>query len=375
MVAVCALLLVLGPMTARTAHAADAKGGAHAADAPSGVTAADARTINALFAPYNGRTLPGAAVAVVDHGHVAFVGTYGLANLKAKRPVTDRTNFRLASLTKAFTATAILLLVKDGALSLEDHVRDILPDFPAYGRAIRIRHLLTHTSGLDAYEGFIPSGRRRPVTDRDVLGLLQRADRLLFPPGSAFRYGDSGYAVLGLVVEAVSGRPFAHFLKERIFARAGMTSTVAATPDSGAVSNRAHGYAAASRGFREADHNLSSAVLGDGGVYSSAHDLIAWDRALDEHRLIPASLQNLAWSSTTLADGAPTQYGFGWYLGRDSGGPYVFHRGESTGFTHFVVKYPERRLTVIVLTNRTGGAPHEIASTITRLASFRRAAP
>ena len=348
---------------------------AHSAEPTPGVSAADIRSIDALFTPYRGRNVPGAAIAVVDRGEVVLVRSYGLANLETRTPVTDRTNFRLASLTKTFTAMAIMLLVADGALRLDDHVRDILPDFPAYGRAIRIRHLLTHTSGLDAYEGYVPPGQKRALTDGDVLRLLRRADRLLFPPGSAFRYGDSGYAVLALVVEAVAGQPFARFLHDRIFSPAGMVATRAREPGAGDVSDRAIGYAPTRGGFRVADQSVTSAVLGDGGVYSSLHDLIAWDRALDEHRLVPEALQRLAWTPAKLNDGRATRYGFGWYIGRGASGPDVYHRGETTGFTNFVVKYPSRRLTVIVLTNRRGGAPTDIAATITRLASFRRAAP
>ena len=347
-------------------------GCATSASSPStGVSASDAQTIDALFTPYSRPGAPGAVVAVIERGRVAFLRGYGLANIEAKTPLTDRTNLRLASLTKAFTATAIMLLVNDGALRLDDHVRDVLPDFPSYGQAIRIRHLLTHTSGLRAYEELIPAGLDRPLKDRDVLTLLHRTDTLLFPPGSAFRYGDSGYAVLALVVEAVSGKSFARFLNDRVFAPAKMSATVAYEPGGRDVPNRALGYMATPAGFRVAAHNITSTVLGDGGVYSSAHDLIAWDRALDDHRLVPAALQHLAWAPATLNDGTPTRYGFGWYLDHDGAGSYVFHRGETTGFTHVIVKYPTRRLTVIVLTNRRGGAPDEIAKTITRLASFR----
>jgi CubicO group peptidase (beta-lactamase class C family) len=336
-----------------------------------GVLASDAQRINALFRPYSQPGVPGAVVAVIDRGRVAFLRGYGLANIDTKTPFTDRTNVRLASLTKAFTAMAVMLLIDDGALRLDDHVRDILPDFPSYGQAIRIRHLLNHTSGLRAYEEFIPADLGRPLKDRDVLTLLHRTDTLLFPPGSAFRYGNSGYAVLALVVEAVSGKSFARFLKDRIFAAAGMNATLAYEPGGRDVPDRTHGYVATPAGFRIEDQNITSTVLGDGGVYSSAHDLIAWDRALDHHRLVPAPLQHLAWSPATLNDGTPTRYGFGWYLDRNGTEPYVFHRGETTGFTHVILKYPTRRLTVIVLTNRRGGAPDEIARTITTLVSFR----
>jgi CubicO group peptidase (beta-lactamase class C family) len=358
-------------------HATFALGSCALADAATThrVSAADAKAIDALFAPYAGRDVPGAAVLVMHGGRIAFSRGYGLADLETRRPVTDRTNFRLASLTKAFTAVAILRLVEDGALRLDDHVADILPDFPAYGRAIRIRHLLSHTSGLQAYQEFIPASQSRPLTDRDVLTLIRRTDSLLFPPGTAFRYGDSGYAILALVVEAVSRQPFARFLDKQVFARAGMKSTLAWEPGRREVPNRAVGYVAAPNGFRVSDHNLTSAVLGDGGVYSSVRDLAAWDRALDAHRLISASLQHLAWAPTTLSNGAPTRYGFGWYLERDGAEPYVFHRGETSGFSNFIVKYPHRRLTVAVLTNRHGGAPDDIATAITRLASFRRTTP
>jgi CubicO group peptidase (beta-lactamase class C family) len=339
------------------------------------ISAADTKAIDALLAPYAGRDVPGAAVLVMHKGRVAFSRGYGVADLETKGPVTDRTNFRLASLTKAFTAVAILRLVEAGSLRLDDHVADILADFPAYGRAIRIRHLLSHTSGLQAYQEFIPASQSRPLTDRDVLTLLRRADSLLFPPGTAFRYGDSGYAILALVVQAVSGQPFARFLDTHVFARAGMKSTLAWEPGLREVPHRAVGYVARPTGFRVSDQNVTSAVLGDGGVYSSLRDLAAWDRALDGHRLISASLQHLAWAPTTLSNGAPTQYGFGWYLDRHGTEPYVFHRGETSGFTNFIVKYPHRRLTVVVLTNRHGGAPDDIAAAITRLASFRRTTP
>jgi CubicO group peptidase (beta-lactamase class C family) len=153
-----------------------------------------------------------------------------------------------------------------------------------------------------------------------------------------------------------------------------MRTTLAYEPGGPDVANRALGYAATPAGFRVADQNLTSTVLGDGGVYSSAHDLILWDRALDDHRLIASPLQHLAWAPATLDDGTPTRYGFGWYLDRDGSEPYVFHRGETTGFSHVIVKYPTRRLTIVVLTNRRGGAPDEIATTIAKLTSFRRGA-
>jgi CubicO group peptidase (beta-lactamase class C family) len=336
--------------------------------APKVVSAADAQTIDGLFTDYNRRSVPGAAVAVIQHGRLAFIRTYGLADLETKTPVTERTNFRLASLTKPFTAMAVMLLVRDGRLTLDTRVADIVRDFPAYGREIRIGHLLTHTSGLRAYEEFIPKSPTRPLSDQDVIKILKRADRLLFPPGTAFRYGDSGYAVLAIVVETVSGRPFAAFLRDRIFAPAGMTSTVAGAST---LRYRARGYAATSSGFRLADQSVTSTVLGDGGVYSSLRDLMAWDRALDERKLLGARLQRLAWTPASLADGTKTNYGLGWFIERERQGTRVYHRGDTGGFSNFIAKYPERQTTLIVLTNRQGGGAADIATTIMALPSLR----
>jgi CubicO group peptidase (beta-lactamase class C family) len=349
--------------------------GAVASDSStSGVSAVDAQAINRLFSEYDRPGAPGAAVAVIDHGRLAFARVYGLANLETGAPVTESTNFRLASITKPFTALAIMLLVRDGRLTLEERVADILPEFPAYGRDIRIRHLLTHTSGLRAYEEFVPESSTRHVKDRDVLTLLRRTDRLLFPPGSAFRYGDSGYAVLALVVERVSRQPFAAFMRDRIFARAGMTSTVVWEPGVSEVRNRALGYASTRSGFRLADHSNTSTVLGDGGVYSSVRDLLAWDRALDERTLLDARLQQLTWTPAALDDGTKLNYGLGWFVERSAAGTRVFHRGDTTGFSNFIVKYPERKRTLIVLTNRQGGGAADIASALMALPSFRSAA-
>jgi CubicO group peptidase (beta-lactamase class C family) len=227
---------------------------------------------------------------------------------------------------------------------------------------------------LQAYEDFIPKSTTRALSDHDVIKLLRRTDRLLFRPGTAFRYGDSGYAVLAVVVERVSGRPFATFLHERIFARLGMTSTIASTSDASTVRDRALGYAATSGGFRPADQSVTTTVLGDGGIYSSVRDLVAWDRALDNRELVGARLQRLAWTPASLDDGTKTHYGFGWYIQHDGDSTRVYHRGETSGFSNFIVKSPERKTTLIVLTNRQGGAASDIATKIIALPSLRVAA-
>lgn len=327
----------------------------------------DPRTVDALFSDYAGPEDVGATVVVIHEGQVALSRAYGLAELPTRTPATPRTHYRLASLSKQFTAMAIMRLVEEGRLRYDDRVADVLPGFPSHAREVRIRHLLQHTSGIRDYEAFIPDTQTEQVKDRDVLGLLSRADRTWFPPGTAVRYSNSGYAVLALIVEQVSGMSFARFLHERVFVPAGLKSTVAHEEGLSTVPQRAYGYVADATGFRPRDQSATSAVLGDGGIYSSVEEWVAWDRALDTHALVSEATQKLAWTAPTLPDGSSARYGFGWFIDEDGGRTRLSHHGETCGFTNAVVKYPEQRLTVVVLTNRAGGEPWRLAQRVADL--------
>lgn len=327
------------------------------------------RQVDSIFAEYDHRDTPGASVIVLRNGQPILTRNYGLAELATRTPVTERTNFRLASLTKQFTATAVLLLVADGKLRLDERVADVLPSLPAHARAVTVRQLLTHTSGIWAYEDFVPDSQTTQVKDRDALSLIAKADSTYFRPGSAFRYSNTGYALLALIVERRSGRPFARFLRDRIFVPLGMDSTVAFEAGISTVPQRAFGYSRVAGGFRRTDQSNTSAVLGDGGIYSSTHDLAIWSRAIDEHRLLRPEAQQLAWTAEPLGDGSRAPYGFGWFVERDAFGQKLWHNGETRGFTNGIVKYPERGITVIVLTNRTGGTPWELAAAVAHLVS------
>jgi CubicO group peptidase (beta-lactamase class C family) len=227
---------------------------------------------------YDRPDAPGMSLLVIKDGKVLFKKAYGLADVEAKVPNTTATNFRLASVTKQFTAMAVLILVERGKLRLDSRLTDLLPDFPAYGRDVTVRHLLGHTSGLpDAFD-LAPAGRGEQLRDRDLLEILRRQTAGEFPPGSRYRYSNTGYVVLGLIVEKVSGEPFAAFLKRNIFDPLGMSGTVAYEPGGPAVPDRAYGHTPAGDGFRRTDQNRTSATLGDGGIYSSVEDLYWWDR-------------------------------------------------------------------------------------------------
>ena len=196
-------------------------------------------SVDTVMREYSAPDAPGACVLIVRDGATVLARSYGLADVDAKLPATTQTNYRLASLTKQFTATAIILLKEDGRLRFDDSISKYLPTLPPNASGVTIRMLLTHTSGLWAYEDFVPDSETTQVHDADVPALLARADSTYFTPGSAYRYSNTGYALLALIVEHVSGKPFATFLQERIFSPLAMSGTVAYERGNSTVRNRA----------------------------------------------------------------------------------------------------------------------------------------
>lgn len=324
--------------------------------------------IDAILAKYDRPDAPGASVIVLSHGKVAYERAFGNAVLESHTRATIHTDYRLASLTKAFTAMSVMLLVRDGKLHYDDRVIDVLPGFPAYAREIRIRHLLTHTSGIVDYEDFVPDSQTTQLNDEDVLRLIHRTDTLNFAPGSAYHYSNTAYVLLGLIVQHVSGMPFPRFLHDRIFAPLHMDSTVAHVEGVSRVPERAYGYTADSSGhFTRTDQSSTSATLGDGGIYTSVVDMEKWSNALDHATLVDAAPMEKAWSPTMLTSGKESGYGYGWFVATVKGEKQLRHHGESTGFTNAILKYPARQLSIIVLTNRTGGDPWDTADRIAAL--------
>jgi len=250
--------------------------------------------INAIFSAVTEDHAPGLAVLIRKDGRTLFEKGYGLADLRTKRRIDAQTNFRLASVSKQFTAAAIMLLVRQGKLPIDATIADVLPGFPAYGRQMTIRQLLNHTSGLEDYERLMErageGGARwsatRQIRDAEVLALLEKETSTKYPPGTRWAYSNSGYVLLGLIVAKTSGQPFEEFLRERIFEPLGMNHTLAFVEGRNEVPNRAFGYSKDGDGFRETDQSPTSATLGDGGVYSNLEDLAKWDEALTHHTLL-----------------------------------------------------------------------------------------
>jgi CubicO group peptidase (beta-lactamase class C family) len=312
--------------------------------------------------PYDG-DVPGASLLVVANSGEVVRRSWGLADVETRVTATSKTNYRLASVTKQFTAAAILLLAQDNKLFLSDHASKWLPSLPKSAQSITLHQLLTHTSGLIDYEDLMPDGTTTQVHDADVLKLIEAKDSLYFAPGTSYRYSNTGYSLLALIVERVSGKSFATFLHDRIFVPLRMNHTVAHQDGVDVVSDRAFGYTKKNGAWTRHDQSSTSAVLGDGGIYSSIDDMLEWDAAQYDSRLLDEEWRRVAFTPHTLTDVPDVSYGFGWRIT----GETLWHSGETAGFRNVIVRYPARRLTVVLLTNRDEGDPYKIALAIAKL--------
>ncbi|SRR5579871_401531 len=331
--------------------------------------------IDGIFAPLKSAEAPGAAVLVIRNGKPVFRRGYGVTDLRTRRAIDARTNFRLASVTKQFTAACVMLLVKDGKLHYEDRITDIFPEFPTYGQSITIRNLLNHTAGLTDYGELLmkkypdaPPEKVPQISDAGVLKLMEEQSSAKFPAGSKWEYSNSGYAVLAMIIEKVSGEPFGQFLHDRIFQPLKMRDTVAYEKGKNQVPDRAYGHTKKDNSWIETDQSPTSAVLGDGGIYSSLDDLTKWDRALQRHTLLSAQEMEPALTPVQpsggpakIQEGQNVSYGFGWFLDPYEGHQRMFHDGGTIGFRTTIQRFPNDHLTMIVLTNRADLDPEDLA--------------
>ena len=293
---------------------------------------------------------------VIENGEIIFQKGYGLANVEQNLPVTGATNFRLASVTKQFTAMSILMLIDRGQLKLETTLKEIFPNFPDYGKNITIKNLLQHTSGLIDYEDLIPDTATIQVKDQDVLNLIMQTDSTYFQPGSKHQYSNTGYALLALTVEKISGKPFRDFLRDNIFQPLGMDNTIAFEKNINEVKNRAYGYTIKDNIIELTDQSITSAVLGDGGIYSSLNDLYKWDQALYTGKLIDKKYLDESWTRGITNNGIEFPYGYGWRLEKYHDMEVIYHTGSTRGFRNIIYRMPEKKFTIVIFTNRDAGS-------------------
>lgn len=304
--------------------------------------------------------IPGLSLAVVREGRLAKARGYGLASVELNAPATPETVYRLASITKQFTATAILLLAQDGKLGLDDRISRHLEKTPAAWREVTVRQLLTNTSGIRDHLNEMQGKTCNGTSPEEITSHLGELP-LNFAPGSRWMYSNTGYLVLQRIIEKLSGKSFDAFLAERVFTPLGMKSTRRNSPDD-IIPNRAEGY------VWDHDRLRNSPFLeptlydnADAGLLSSVLDLARWDAALYGDGILNAASRAQMWTPVKLADGSTYPYGLGWHLEEVEGHRLAYHDGNRLDGSTMIARYLDDKLTVIVLTNRGQANPSPIA--------------
>ena len=312
--------------------------------------------VDEIFAKWNTPSTPGCALAVVQNGTVAYTAGYGSANLELDVPITPQTVFDIGSVSKQFTAMSILLLAEGGKLSLDDEIHRFIPELPAYGAPITLRTMLHHLSGLRSYTDLFDLAGVPEIdqtTDEDALALIVRQKTLNFPPGRQYLYSDTNYFLLSLVVRRVSGESLHEFARRRIFLPLGMTKTHFHDDHRMVVPRRATGYEPRPGGGFDIDMS-SFEELGDGSVMTTVEDMARWNRNFDVPvvggRRAIEQMQEVGVRS----DGSKTPYAMGLILDLYRGIPRVQHTGEWVGYRSSFLRFPQRKLGVIVLCNMIG---------------------
>jgi CubicO group peptidase (beta-lactamase class C family) len=311
---------------------------------------------------------PGVAVAVVKDGEPVHLKGYGLANLEWKCPIRTDTVFRLASITKQFTATAILLLERQGKLHLDDSVTRYLPDYPTHGRTITITHLLNHTSGIKSYTSlstFQADLSKKDLAPGELLASFKDLP-LEFEPGTRFLYNNSGYHLLGLIIEQIAGMSYDHFIQQYIFQPLGMNHSYYMHNEA-IIPQRASGYTKTREGYRQADYLNMMIPYAAGSLGSTVEDLIRWDAALREGRLLDASTQERMYTPVQLTDGRTEEYGFGVRITSYEGHRLIGHGGGMPGFHTFLARFLDDQTTIAVLANASEIAVEKMTRKIARV--------
>jgi len=290
------------------------------------------KQVDKLFQPVNGDKTPGAAVLVVRDREVILQKGYGMADVAGSLPNTPKTRFLLASVTKTFTATAIMQLHDRGLLNIDDPVSKYLPAFPP-GNKVKIRNLLTHTGGLP-----------------DFMSYEQALEKPLeFEPGTRVSYSNIGYQMLGKIIEKVSGKSYEEYLKENVFEPVGMSSS--GVDEDASLRERACGYLNSPDGFTSVGRSAAKDAYSAGSLFSTIEDLFLWNRALESGKLVKPETLQLVFTPSRLTDGREGVFGLGWMIGRYKGLREIHHGGDITGFSTEVSRFPDQKFTVIVLSN------------------------
>lgn len=295
---------------------------------------------------------PGAAVIVVKDGKTLFRKAYGMANLELGVPLQPDMVFRLGSITKQFTAAAILMLAEEGKLSVQDRIEKHLPGYPTHGHTITIEHLLTHTSGIQSYTGmpgWMNDRIMAPMKPQEIIDGFKK-EPMNFAPGERYAYNNSGYILLGAIIEKLSGKSYEAFVKERIFDPLGMTSSYYDNSEP-IIKRRAAGYTGDAKEPRNARYLSMTQPYAAGSLASTVDDLARWDQALAAGKVLKPESLAQAWKPFVLKSGEPTTYGYGWGPGKLRGRRSIAHGGGIFGFSTFAMSLPDDKVYVAVLCN------------------------
>lgn len=313
--------------------------------------------------------IPGLSLTVARRGELTLAKGYGFANLEWQAPATPNTVYQLASLTKQFTATAIMLLVNENKVDLDATIDRYLADTPPAWQGVTIRHLLAHTSGMmrDGTPAYwtTPADMKQDYSYAQMFQMIAQHP-LDFVPGEKSSYSNSGYFLLGLLIEQVTQQSLNAFLNERIFTPLAMTSTQINDLRT-VIQQRATGYGWTEQGWQHLEYIGLTHHFANGGLVSTVADLAKWDAALYTEAILPQTSLQQMWTPANLQSGTPSDYGFGWGINTQEGHRLVAHGGALPGFTSYIARFIDDELTVIVLTNSNSATPGTIAKSVASL--------
>ena len=327
--------------------------------------AADEKTdrVDKLFAAWDKTTSPGAALAVIKDGQIVYERGYGMAKIEDGIVNTPDKVFDIGSVSKQFTAACVAFLVREGKVRLDDDIRKYLPEMPAYGKPVTVRHLLHHTSGLRDYNALLSLAGFRPESDsptvEESLEIVRRQKRLNYAPGEEYSYTNTGYFLLSQIVERASGMSLNAFARERIFGPLGMSQTLIQDDHTQIIGDRATGYTRGEKGFAISMSNWDE--TGDGNVYTTVRDLAKWDQAFYTGAALGKDLVEMMQTTGTLNSGKKIDYAWGLVVTEYKGLKVVEHGGAWVGYRAALVRFPEQRFSAIVLANLDAMDPAGLA--------------
>jgi len=307
---------------------------------------------------------PGAVAMVSQKGNILYQKAFGKANLELDVPMTTENVFEIGSMTKQFTAISILMLMEQGKLKLDDYITKYIPEYPMHGQKITIHHLLTHTSGIKRYTSMksLRDIAKNDLTPKELVDFFKN-EPMEFDAGEQFKYNNSGYIILGYIIEIISGKSYADFIEENIFEPLEMHSSLYAS-HSKIILNRAYGYQSKDNDYKNAMYISLTLPYSSGSLMSTTKDLLNWQQGLKNSKLISHESLEKAFTNYTLNNGSYIDYGYGWNIKNILGVTTYEHGGSIFGFKSMSVYIPSDDIYVVILTNCDCNSPTKITKQI-----------